>query len=338
MNISVIITIFNSEKYLERSIRSVIQQLEEDDELILVNDGSSDGSKEICDLYKHCYNNVVVVHKENGGVSTARNEGMKNAHRDYIVFVDADDYIEKGFIRTIKEVCVNKPDIALFDYIEDDQSPCKEERKIIEYSDKDINQMIICNFEAKELTNGSKINMRTVWGKAFKKTFLEKNHIYFDENVKIGEDMIFMLKVYEALKRAIYITYTSYHYFFSHEESITNQYKPQLKQLLLEYEKSIEPWIRRNKIYMKYYANYRLNDIILYLKFVFFNSKNTKKWKQIKKEMREVFLEQDYKQFYNISKKSKLIKKYGLLRRYVFWLAIHGRFTELKIITKIKYS
>ena len=96
--ISVIIPIYNTEKYLCQCIESVLIQSYPKFELLLINDGSKDRSGEICDEYAKKDNRIKVFHKENGGVSSARNLGLDNANGDYICFIDADDYVGKRYL------------------------------------------------------------------------------------------------------------------------------------------------------------------------------------------------------------------------------------------------
>ncbi|MEG2898607.1 MAG: glycosyltransferase, partial [Eubacterium sp.] len=93
--ISLIIPIYNSEKFLDRCIQSIINQTYKNIEIILVNDGSIDQSLEICQLYKKRDNRIVIINKKNGGVGSARNIGLQKAKGDYIGFIDSDDYIDK---------------------------------------------------------------------------------------------------------------------------------------------------------------------------------------------------------------------------------------------------
>jgi len=99
--ISVIVPVYNSEKYIARCIDSILAQSYKDIELILVNDGSSDASPEICDSYAARDFRVHVIHKENGGVSSARNAGLEIAAGDYIAFVDSDDYIDSEMYQSM---------------------------------------------------------------------------------------------------------------------------------------------------------------------------------------------------------------------------------------------
>ena len=90
IKLSIIIPVYNTERYLKRCLSSVINQMEEWVELIVVDDGSSDGSPEICDQFMNKYSNVNVIHKENGGLSSARNEGLRKSQGEYVAFLDSD--------------------------------------------------------------------------------------------------------------------------------------------------------------------------------------------------------------------------------------------------------
>ena len=105
--ISIIVPIYNMEKYLNKGVNSIINQSYENLEIILVNDGSTDDSLNICNKFKKKDKRVVVLKKENGGLSSARNYGIEHANGKYISFVDADDYIEKDYIEKLYN-CITK--------------------------------------------------------------------------------------------------------------------------------------------------------------------------------------------------------------------------------------
>lgn len=93
--ISVIVPVYNVENYLPHCIDSILEQSYKDFEIILVDDGSSDGSADICDRYAHIYDNIRVIHKKNGGLSSARNAGIEAANGEYVIYIDSDDYIDR---------------------------------------------------------------------------------------------------------------------------------------------------------------------------------------------------------------------------------------------------
>ena len=112
--ISVIIPVYNVEKYLPECIESVLKQTHTNLEIILVDDGSPDNSPQICDEYAQKDSRIKVIHKENGGVSSARNEGLKIAKGEWISFIDADDWVEKNFCEILLNKAVKtQSDIAL---------------------------------------------------------------------------------------------------------------------------------------------------------------------------------------------------------------------------------
>lgn len=114
---SVILPVYNVKDYLQRCVRSVQSQEFPDCEMILVDDGSTDGSGELCDCIAGEYDNVTVIHKENGGLASARNAGMEIARGTYIWFVDSDDWIEPGSLKRLWEVSAPEtPDIVKFNY------------------------------------------------------------------------------------------------------------------------------------------------------------------------------------------------------------------------------
>lgn len=116
IKLSIIIPVYNTERYLKRCLSSVINQMEEWVELIVVDDGSSDGSPEICDQFMNKYSNVNVIHKENGGLSSARNEGLRKSQGEYVAFLDSDDMFESSFIQDLNEYLKLSWDILDFKY------------------------------------------------------------------------------------------------------------------------------------------------------------------------------------------------------------------------------
>lgn len=104
ISLSVVIPVYNSESYLRRCIESVLRQLSEDIELIIVDDGSTDLSSNICDSYCEQHTNIHVIHKENQGLISARKTGVKASHGKWISFVDSDDYIDDGMFRRILNI------------------------------------------------------------------------------------------------------------------------------------------------------------------------------------------------------------------------------------------
>ena len=181
--VSVIIPVYNSEIYLEKCITSLLKQTYKNFELILIDDGSTDSSYEICKKYS-LDSRIHIYRKENGGVSSARNMGLNCAKGKYIFFVDSDDWVDEDYIELLK--------------IEDDedlvQGGCKDFQNfpsLMSYEE------IFNNF-AKYWFNSI---VQFVWGNCYKKNIIEEYNIRFDEKITLGEDAYFNLEYLKHIKK-----------------------------------------------------------------------------------------------------------------------------------------
>lgn len=342
MNISIIVPVYNAEKYIRRCVESVIYQLSSEDELILVDDGSNDDSGKICDQYSRNFSNITVVHQQNGGEAVARNSGVAIAKGDYVVYIDADDFADANMIKCIKKYKSLDSDVILFEYIEEDGEKLNKNYNIESvvvhtYEEIDKEQFVKCNFLAKDIVENCNFNMRSVWAKAYRREFLIQNEIEFDAGIKIGEDMLYTLKVYQKSKKMACVEYPIYHYFFQNMDSITNRYKPDLEEIIASYVSTISNWLEKNPQYVDYHANYRLNDIVLYMKYDLFHLENMDCDKVTKCRMEKILNENGYKRYYKLAQKSGLLKYYPLSKRITFFCALHRFYFGLKCIARIKY-
>jgi len=205
--ISIIIPIYNAEKYLPKCLDSVINQTYKNTEIILVNDGSTDSSGLICDEYALKDIRIKVLHKGNGGVSSARNTALKIAKGDYIGFVDSDDWIEPDMFQKLHELCVKyNSEISMCGYYS--QSSDKVNKSLIPLPqegvltrEKAYEQVLIPGkFEG------------FLWNKLFDTRLLKETNILFDENIHFCEDQLFVCKVLKYCKNISYTTNHYYHY------------------------------------------------------------------------------------------------------------------------------
>lgn len=341
--VSVIIPAYNTENYLERCLDSILNQPERDFEIILIDDGSTDRTGAICDeyagKYSRKYPRVRAVHQKNAGESAARNHGMELAKGEYIVFVDADDYVASSLFQIISENMEESLDVLLLNFVTEGGKVMEKRAdlhisSIRVFSEKDRSLLMEqCFYGWKGIGN---VDPRSCCGKVFRTTFLKENGISFPLKVKIGPDMIFMLQVYSHMNQAKYCPKTVYHYFYN-PMSITNRYKPELESIFSDFEKAIAPWLEKHSECRQAYAWYRLNDIILYMKYDFFHPRNKEKEEALKSRMERILLREDYVSFYNEAKKLDLLKKYGIAKRFTFWCAVNGHFKYLKAIYRIRY-
>ena len=184
--VSIIIPIYNVAEYLPRCIESVLNQDNIDLEVLLINDGSTDTSGEICEEYAKNDRRVRVFHQENSGVSAARNKGIEESSGDWITFVDADDWIEPNSIQKI----INNNNNIDSDYIIARSFINRNGLAVIErypFSNNLLNK----NYKGTDLIIQSIYGRGSVCGVIYSKLFLKKNKIKFPLNLKNGEDSIF---------------------------------------------------------------------------------------------------------------------------------------------------
>lgn len=344
MQLSVIIPVYNAEKYLGRCLDSIVKQLCDEVELILVDDGSIDASSQICDSYVKKSACVKVFHQENSGVSAARNKGIEMACGEWITFVDADDCVSDCFVDVILEHISSDLDVILFGMEKvNTYHFAKKKSGMIgnpQYYDLSYRSMLIQDtFMSKSILDGCQLGMRSACAKVYRRSLLEENAIQFPlRNVRIGEDMIFSLMVYDCFRNMKCVPIGIY-YYFKNLDSVINRYKPDMQEIMLSYSNAIGPWLLKHPQYKAYHAAYRLNDIILYIKYDFFHKENKEEWKSLQKRMTSILIDGMYKEYYKLAQENHLITKiYDIKKRIVFWLALHGHFRLLKCITHIRYG
>lgn len=185
MLFSIIIPVYNVEKYLPQCLDSIINQEIREYEIILVDDGSTDSSGEICDIYEKQYDNIMVRHIRNHGVSYARNTGLEYARGKYIWFIDGDDYVEKG---SLKKICDylngdSKIDLLIFDaYVRDTQNNIKRQ----------ITNSKVSSGNYSFYNNKRLIYFNTsLWNRIYSNKIITQNKLKFNENLSIAEDLLF---------------------------------------------------------------------------------------------------------------------------------------------------
>lgn len=231
--ISVIVPVYNVEKYLKRCIDSILAQTFTDFELLLIDDGSTDNSGEVCDEYVKKDNRIKVFHKINGGVSSSRNLGLDNSKGQYITFVDSDDYVSFAIL----EILLNK----LFEFNADISACCayrlnKERKEEMNFVKKDdiiyspnILQQRIFQFRQES----------AVWNKLYKREVIGNTRF----QGKTNEEILFNYKCFLKSNRIIY-TNKKLYYYCNTPNSITSsfgKFKFDALNNLFEFEKIISP-------------------------------------------------------------------------------------------------
>lgn len=220
--LSCIVPVYKAEKYLSRCIESVLSQTYQDFELILVDDGSPDDSSTICDNYSTNYNRIKVIHKSNGGVSSARNEGLKAATGEWVCFLDSDDWIENDCFKLLLESAEkNNADLVVCGIKMGDKDGYSESFSTeSNFSISSRENWLSCFSEYRK-RNDRYICLHSPCGKLYKKSILEG--LSFDSSMKYAEDYKFNLDVYGRISNVAFIKDTLYFY-FSNPDSVTNSF------------------------------------------------------------------------------------------------------------------
>lgn len=220
MKVSVIIPIYNSEEYLSKCIESVLSQTYKNYELILINDGSTDGSKSICDDYANHYNQIKVFHRSNKGVSAARNFGIDVATGEYLCFVDSDDYIESIMLEElIKESQQGLCDLIISG-IYFKRNDGKSWNNIIGEFQMEGKKMIK---DKLPLLFNSYLLYNPV-GKLYKASIIKDNNLKFTENVSFGEDPIFNCNFIKLVEQVKVVNKSYYNYVKHGGTSLSNRF------------------------------------------------------------------------------------------------------------------
>ncbi|PRR76504.1 glycosyltransferase [Clostridium thermopalmarium] len=207
--ISIIVPIYNVEKYINKCIDSILAQTFTDFELILVDDGSPDNCGKICDDYAKKDSRIKVIHKKNGGLSSARNAGLDIARGEYIGFIDSDDYIHEEFYETLMNLIIKyDADIAQCEFLRVYEEENTNVQNIRFHSNKTI--ITLNNIEAlNNLYNENSVNAVVVWNKLYKKELF--NEIRFPKE-KIHEDEYTTYQLLFNAKRIVLTSEQMYYY------------------------------------------------------------------------------------------------------------------------------
>lgn len=241
-NVSIIMPVYNSERFVASAIQSVLDQKYTDFELIIVDDGSSDGSGEICRNYEQTDNRVRYIHKENGGVCSARNLGISLVRGRYLTFIDNDDiYYDNYLSKLMEKITSDGSDLVKCGRINvtitDEQKEKKKKKctfKNCDYTYRDF----ICNYLSLKRSG----ILSSVWNGIYDVRIIKENGLVFREDIRHGnEDIIFNLEYYRCCKKISVIEDVLYcHYYrLKHSTSVKfykDQVTFQLKAINMEIE------------------------------------------------------------------------------------------------------
>lgn len=284
--ISIIVPVYKAEKYLCECIDSILSQTYENFELILVDDGSPDNSGKICDEYAEKDKRIKVIHKENGGVSSARNMGLDNANGEYITFIDSDDVVDKQYlelmynklVETHSDICFCKME----SFVETINDKVKNDSfEIFDVSDNNKNKFIIDFF-------GGKYDYSSC-GILYDRAII--SNVRFNESIKNNEDFLFTLNCLLNCNRVSLISNVLYNYRIN-TSSVTKNY---IKNF---FEQSVAVYNELDELYKNNQISKKCLDIYA-CRSSYFLVNNELKYKNpnYKEKIKEIKSSLFYKQF-----------------------------------------
>lgn len=212
--VSVIVPVYNCKALLTRAINSVINQKDfNENEVILIDDGSTDGSSDICDDYGQRYQNIKVIHQTNRGVSAARNNGINSAEGEWLFFLDSDDYLlDDAFEKMLSKgnsdfICAN------YDSNASERSSFENVIDCGKYKTKQIKEQI------EELLSSNDRFFYTCWSKLFKHSIVVDNRVEFPLDRKYAEDMVFVYTYLRFCETISFVNDSAYFYYISDNNS-----------------------------------------------------------------------------------------------------------------------
>lgn len=259
--ISIIVPVYNVEKYLSQCLDSLIYQTYKNIEILCVNDGSLDNSKNILDKYLLKDNRIKVINQKNQGLSAARNTGIAHANGKYIMFVDSDDWLELETCEiAVCEAEKEEADLVFWSYTREYDKNSKDklffwEDKTI-FGEEQVQQKLhrrLVGLIGEELSHPDYANaLETAWGKLYLAAEIIENNVRFVDTAKIGtEDALFNLYVLGYVKKAIYVRQCFNHYRRDNSSSLTSTYKKNL----------FNQWQHLFELMNKYITEKKLPDV-----------------------------------------------------------------------------
>lgn len=214
MGLSVIVPVYNGEKYIEDCLNSIINQTYNDLQIIVINDGSKDNTKSIISNMAKKDSRIEIINKENGGVSSARNLGLEYVKKDFVTFVDSDDTLDEDMY----EILMQYANSEEFDIVH-----CGYKRinnNGIKLVNGTGNVIIQEKYEALECIIDGKLFVPALWNKIYKKSLFD--NVRFDESLKINEDVLVNYELFKNSDKSIFIDEAKYNYFEREESACKN--------------------------------------------------------------------------------------------------------------------
>lgn len=245
--LSVIMPVYNVVNYVNKAVLSVLSQGYKNIELLLVDDGSTDGSREICQNLSKSDSRIKLICKQNQGVSSARNDALALATGDYVTFVDSDDWLElDAYEKMMAYLLETNADIAVMGFTPEGNDNFVAPLEI-------ENQKILSRDEAMESLISCRIYTWSLWDKIYKRSLIKD--IYFSTDIFNGEDLLFNWQVFKRAEKVSYIPLHGYHY-IQRSDSMVNTFSVKKLTVINAFERVLEDCNRKDDIGRKIQEKY----------------------------------------------------------------------------------
>lgn len=237
MKISIVVPVFNAERYIRQCLESIVRQSYKDLEIIVVDDASTDATADIVNEFAKADNRILFIGKEcNEGVSLTRNVALENTTGEYLMFVDGDDWIDTDTCElALKAALQNDSDLVFWPYIREMTNESR--KKVLFETDMVFDQEAVRTKLYRRMVGayGTELShpenadaLCTVWGKLYRHDLIQGNHIRFHDIREIGsyEDGLFNLEVFSHTKKALFLNQYFYHYRRNNDLSLSTAYNP----------------------------------------------------------------------------------------------------------------
>jgi len=325
--ISIIIPVYNAERYLEECLASVISQKERDCEILLINDGSKDNSLDICKKFAERDNRIVVIDKENGGVSSARNAGLEKAQGEFIAFVDSDDYIDREIYSSIFEKFGEQFDVVLTGIVHKGKKEKRDDFSFL--NDEYVSDSIKMDLMPKFYFYGKGFQKYPVSGHVYQMIFRKEiiGEIKFLTDVRYAEDLLFCMTCLDKAKKVV-IDKNCYYYYRRDIASTTEKYIDNLEKDIEIVGQKLEKLFSEISDRYKKYTNLRYYHIVVFVR----NLSCSKPISFCVKRLKECM----DKDFFSNSVKQMNPKLLGIWHRYLLFLLKRDYFFLLVFSYKIR--
>lgn len=279
--VSMVVPVYNVEEYLEECFDSIITQTYKNIEIFLINDGSTDNSGKIASKLAQNDSRVTVIHKENGGLSDARNAGMKIARGEYITFIDSDDYVDKNFVKNL---------VRLAEETDADIVQCNNSRRSDQLGDGSAKYVSMSGKDAFIELMKFKTVSPTAWGKLYRMVLFSNNDLVFPVG-RLHEDTAVLYKLVYLANRVVCSDLVLYYYRMNSVSIMTASYTKKHYESVAKYHEELDGFIIKNEINIDkkvIYKHKALRLLSVLNKLALYGKENSAVYRKFKLEYKEL--------------------------------------------------